>query len=285
MSSAEIAARVIKGLTNEEVKVLRTFSNLIYEHEVVDERILAEASKMHIDRVRFALSKLNEKHIIFKHQRGYVLLSAGLDTIALKMLADKDIVQGLGKSIGVGKEADVFEGIRDGERVAVKFFRIGRISFRDIRKRRFKEVHNWLTVNIEAAKNEFEILNKLYNHCKVPKPIANTKHVIVMQLIEGQRMIYYRLEEPEYILTLLLEEIKKAYEYGIIIADLSEYNVLYDGKDIWVIDFPQAVRRDHPNAMQLLQRDLKNILNYFNRKYKVEYNLDKALEYVTVSSS
>jgi RIO kinase 2 len=283
MSSAEVAARTIKDLSNEEIKVLKAFSNLIYEHEVVDEHILAVESKMHIDRVKFALSKLHEKHLIFKSQRGYILLSAGLSAIALKILADKDIVQGLGKSIGLGKEADVFEGVRDNEKVAIKFFRIGRISFRDVRKRSFKE-HNWLTINIEAARNEFEILNKLYGYCRVPKPIANIKHIIVMQFIDGQRLIYYRLDEPEYILSLLLEEIKKAYKRGIIIADLSEYNILYNERDIWLIDFPQAVKRDHPNTMQLLRRDLKNILSYFNRKYRVEYNLDKAIEYVTTSS-
>ena len=280
MSSAEVAARAIKDLSNEEVRVLKAFSNLIYDHEVIDEQLLATSSKMHLDRVKFALSKLNEKRLIFKSQKGYIILSAGLDAIALKILADKDIVHGLGKPIGLGKESDVFEGMRYDERVAIKFFRIGRTSFRDVRKRYFKE-HNWLTINIEAARNEFKILNELYNYCKVPKPIANVKHVIVMQLIEGERIIYYRVEDPEHILTSILEEIRKAYKRGIIIADLSEYNILYNGNDIWLIDFPQAVSREHPNARQLLIRDLKNIIGYFNRKYKVEYNLDEAIEYVT----
>ncbi|RMF31872.1 MAG: hypothetical protein D6752_01270, partial [Candidatus Nitrosothermus koennekii] len=263
MSSAEIAAKAIKGLSREEVKVLNIFSQLIYDYKVVDEYILSEKGKMHIDRVRFALSKLNEKRLVFKEERGYVLLTAGLDAIALKILADKDIIQGLGRAIGIGKESDVFEGISNNERVAVKFFRIGRISFRDLRKRGFKEAHNWLIVNIEAAKNEFNALNRLYMHCKVPKPIANVKHVIVMQFIEGYRLSYIKLEEPEYILRLILDEIKKAYRLGVISADLSEYNILYDGKGIWLIDFPQAIGIEHKDARLLLERDLRNIIRYF----------------------
>ncbi|GIU70852.1 MAG: serine/threonine protein kinase [Candidatus Nitrosocaldaceae archaeon] len=281
MSSAEIAAKVIKGLSREEVKALNIFSQLIYDYKVVDEYILSEKGKMHIDRVRFALSKLNEKKLVFKEEKGYVLLTAGLDAIALKILADKDIIQGLGRAIGIGKESDVFEGISNNERVAVKFFRIGRISFRDLRKRGFKEAHNWLIVNIEAAKNEFNVLNRLYMHCKVPKPIANVKHVIVMQFIEGYRLSYIKLDKPEFVLRLILDEIKKAYRLGVISADLSEYNILYDGKGIWLIDFPQAISIEHKDARLLLERDLRNIIRYFNRKYKIEYSLDKALEYIT----
>ncbi len=281
MSSAEIAARSIKELSMEEVKVLKIFSRLIYEYEAIDEDTIAMKSEMHMDRIRFALSRLNEKNLIFKVNKGYILLTSGLDAIALKMLADKGIVYGLGKPIGIGKESDVFEGITaTNERVAIKFFRIGRISFRDIRKRGFN-AHTWLTINIEAAKHEFAILKRLYlAMVKVPKPIANIKHLIVMQLIEGNRLRFSMVEDPKHVLSLILDEIRLAYKNGVISADLSDYNVLYDGKDIWLIDFPQAVGLDHPNADLLLRRDLKNILRYFKKRYDIEYDIEKCIHYI-----
>lgn len=280
MSSAEVAAQVVKELTDEEVSVLKSFSMLIPNYETIDEDMLASKGKMHIDRVRFALDRLNEKNLIARYKGGYVLLSCGLDAIVLKILAENDVLHGLGRAIGIGKEADVFEGICKDERLAIKFFRIGRISFRDVRKRSY-DAHSWLMMNINAARQEFEILKMLYGEVRVPKPIINVKHVIVMQLLYGDRLINIRLEEPEKVLLSLLEEIRKVYNKGIISADLSEYNVLYDGNDVWLIDFPQAVRLDHPNALQLLRRDIKNILAYFERKYKIKYSLENALSYIT----
>mgnify|MGYP001048617730 CR=1 FL=1 len=282
MSSAEIAANAIKDLSNEEVRLLYAFSNLIYNYEIIPERLLAIKSNMHIDRVRFGLSRLHKHGFISKEQDGYILLTAGLDALALKILTEKGIISGFGKPIGVGKEADIFECIGLNNRVALKFFRIGRISFRDIRKREFKDTHSWLTINISMAKREFLILTKLYNaNVKVPRPIANVKHVIAMDLIEGKRLANSILDNPMEILRLLLDEIKKVYEKGIVIADLSEYNILYDGNDIWLIDFPQAISNKDKNAHELLRRDIKNILRYFERRYRVEYNLDEALAYIT----
>ena len=280
MSSVDIAIRSLKGLRYEEYKLLKTFYLLLHDHEVIDEKILMSKSKMHEDRVRFALDELNSKRLISKSINGYTLLSSGLDALALKELADDDVLIAIGKPLGVGKEADVYEGLSKEGEVAIKFFRIGRISFRDLRKRAYKE-HTWLLTCIDAARNEFKALNILYNsRVKVPKPIANVKHVIVMQLIRGYRLNEYRLSNPEDVLNRLLVEIKKAYNAGVVSADLSEYNVLYDGNDIWLIDFPQAISIRHRNAMEFLRRDVRNIISYFKRKYGIRYSLEEAIDFI-----
>jgi RIO kinase 2 len=47
-----------------------------------------------------------------------------------------------------------------------------------------------------------------------------------------------------------------------------------------IIDWPQAVKTDHANAAELLERDLKNVLTYFSRKFSIELTVKEACEYV-----
>jgi len=65
----------------------------------------------------------------------------------------------------------------------------------------------------------------------------------------------------------------------VIHADLSEYNVVLksDGH-VLIIDWPQFVRVDHPNADVLLRRDVRNILRFFLRRYGVMRDVDSVLK-------
>ncbi|MEM2759701.1 MAG: RIO1 family regulatory kinase/ATPase [Nitrososphaerales archaeon] len=284
MSSAEIAAAVVKSLEREEFRVLKAISELLETHESVTVDQIAAKSRMHVDKVKFGINRLNQVGLVIKTARGYSLVMAGLDALALKILVDRNIIVGMGTPVGVGKEADVFEVIRPDQSVCViKFFRIGRISFRDVkRKRSFRQLHHWLLVNIEAAKREFIALKTLHGvGVKVPKPYAISKHAIVMQKINGTRLTYCdKLDDPERIFRAILENVRAARRAGLISADLSEYNVLYDGTNAWIIDWPQSVSVKHPNAGILLKRDIQNILKFFKRKYGLEYQIADALNYV-----
>ena len=68
---------------------------------------------------------------------------------------------------------------------------------------------------------------------------------------------------------------------GLIHSDLSEYNVVVqkDGT-VLLIDWPQAVNIEHPNADSLLERDIRNVLRFFQRKFEVHRSLEETLEYV-----
>jgi len=286
MSSAEVAAKVVKDLEPEEFKVLKALEALLKDHESLTIEQISSKTGMHIDKARFSVGKLNQMELVIRTGRGFSLVSAGLDALALKILADEDIVVGMGKSIGVGKESDVFEAVTPDQRfIAIKFFRIGRTSFRDIvRKRAFgKKLHHWLLVNMDAAKKEFHALQVLKGAgVKVPEPFALVKHAIVMERVDGPRLIHCEtFTDPKAILETILKNVKLAYRAGIISADLSEYNVLYDGSDVWIIDWPQSVSIKHPNASMLLKRDVENLLKFFKRKYALQYSLADALEHVS----
>ncbi|MFQ5969278.1 MAG: serine/threonine-protein kinase RIO2 [Nitrososphaerales archaeon] len=286
MSSAEVAAKVVKSLEQEEFNVLKALASSLKDHESLTTEQIASRARMHIDKANFSVGKLNQMELVFRNRRGFSLVMAGLDALALKFLADKDIVIGMGKAIGVGKESDVFETLTpDHKYTAIKFFRIGRTSFREVkRKRSFNmKLHHWLLVNIDAAKKEFNALKILHKTgVKVPAPYALAKHAIVMERVDGPRLIQCdTLDLPKKVLEIILSNVRLAYNAGMISADLSEYNVLYDGKDVWIIDWPQSVRKKHPNAQLLLKRDIENLLKFFRRKYGLKYPLNDVLRYVT----
>ncbi len=63
---------------------------------------------------------------------------------------------------------------------------------------------------------------------------------------------------------------------------MSEYNILVDVENDkpYIIDWPQYVYRDDPNADYLLKRDVEYIIRFFNKRYDVELDLEKALRFV-----
>ena len=248
---------------------------------------------MHEDIIDFRMPRLHRMKLIGKNERGYSLLMTGLDVIALRMLADRDIIIRMGKPIGIGKESDVFEAITPTEeRRALKFFRIGRISFREAtRKRTFvdkQSSHHWLLVNIDAAKKEYDTLDRLrYTGIRIPILYYRAMHCIVMNRIDGLRLADIReLEAPKITLQNILHDIGIAYKHNVINCDLSEYNILVDSENnTWIIDWPQAVSRRHPNADDLIKRDVYNIVKFFNRRFGLRKDVNEAIREVMAIST
>jgi RIO kinase 2 len=56
---------------------------------------------------------------------------------------------------------------------------------------------------------------------------------------------------------------------------------MYDGTAHYLIDWPQWVERDHPNAGDILAKDIGNVLRYFGRRYRVKYGQEEAVRFVT----
>ena len=64
----------------------------------------------------------------------------------------------------------------------------------------------------------------------------------------------------------------------MIHGDLGEFNIVVDEKsNILIIDWVQWIPDSHPNANQLLQRDIENVCNYFKKKYDVESDVNEIL--------
>lgn len=281
MPSLKDSASIVKKIENLEYRVLKVFVSSIKHHEIINNYNILSYSKLHKDRVEYALESLLKLKLIAKTEKGFKLLTAGLDVYALKILVDSGIILGIGNSLGIGKESDVVEAVSEiDQKRAVKFFRIGRISFTDTKRKRSleknKNVNNWLLINIEAAKREYDFLVKLNStKMNIATPYFRSMHSIVMNRINGVRLIEIRnLEDPREIFYKVFKQIKIAYKESIINGDLSEYNILLDdNNDIFIIDWPQAVTLEHPNAEFLIRRDIHNVIRYFTRKY--DLNIDE----------
>ena len=156
-----------------------------------------------------------------------------------------------------------------------------------MRKRSYTVQHSasWLYQSRLAAEKEYQALKLLYPRgVAVPEPIGQNRHVVVMGMIDGAELANWKkLSKPERILKEILRNMRRAYlKAGVIHADLSEYNIiLKPDKHILLIDWPQYITREHPNAQELLARDVQNILQYFKRKHKLQVKLRESSEYVT----
>jgi RIO kinase 2 len=296
MSSADVAVKVFRELKNEDFRVLQAIETGMSQHEFVPKEQIARFTKFDLTRdTDFRLNRLNKLGLLYQARAayvGYTLNYAGYDCLAINALVRAGIIEAFGKSLGVGKEADVFDALNPkGERIAVKFHRLGRISFRQtLRKRTYttEPTARWLYQSRLAAEREFQALTLLFpQKVAVPEPLSQSRHVVAMGMIEGAELSNWkRLARPGRILKEILRNLRKAYlKAGVIHADLSEYNViLKPDKRVLIIDWPQFVTKEHPNAEDLLKRDVQNILQYFRRKHMLGIDLQECLNYVTGES-
>lgn len=287
MSQVTSAARYVNELDENDFKILKVCISSLKHHEVLTRNEIVNYSKLHPDIVDFAISNLVKKKILTKtsNSKGYKMLSVGLDIYALKILVDKNVIVAVGRPIGIGKESDVYEAFtqksNDYENqniVALKFYRMGRTSFTDTKRKRdieYKNPHSWLLLNVEAAKKEFDVLQSLQNSgVRIPNPIYRALHCLILDKIEGTRLSdIHVLHAPDLIYPKIIEQIKACYKHGIINCDTSEYNILIDSnEEVFLIDWVQAVTTDHKNASFYLERDVKNITKFFNRKFDLNYD-------------
>lgn len=293
MSSAQVAVRVFRELTNEDFRVLQAIETGMSQHEFVSKEQIARFTKFDLNReTDFRLSRINKLGLTYQIRTsymGFTLNYAGYDCLAINALVKAGVLEAFGKPLGVGKEADVFDALNPkGEIIAVKFHRLGRISFRQtVRKRSYttEPTARWLYQSRLAAEREYQALNLLFpKKVAVPEPLSQNRHVVAMGMIEGAELgNWKKLTRPERILREILRNVRKAYlKAGVIHADLSEYNIiLKPNKHILMIDWPQYVTKQHPNAEELLKRDVQNVLRYFERKHMLKFGIRESLRYVT----
>jgi RIO kinase 2 len=214
---------------------------------------------------------------------GYSLVFGGYDTLALLTLTRNGTITALGSRIGEGKESVVYEALGLGP-VAIKFHRVGQRSFSSARLNREYMPEGghcpWLIASQRSAEREFQALTALHPKVRVPLPIGQNRHTVVMALINGPNLNHCRVEEPKEVLDEIINSTGIAYREGIIHADLSEYNILMEEGKCVIIDWPQWVETSHQNARSILERDIDNILTFFKRKYNVLYDRGDAIRCV-----
>lgn len=124
-----------------------------------------------------------------------------------------------------------------------------------------KIVHMWA----EKEMQNMIRLQRIGLNC--PEMVVLKKHILVMSFIGKDnkpapklRDVILKPEKWESVYNEVVETMHKMYNVGKLIhADLSEYNILWWENKCWFIDVSQSVQPDHPNGLEFLLRDCRNI--------------------------
>ncbi len=287
---------IYRKLVDEDFVMLEFFVRNLRRFEYIPVEYLAQKLTSFTPKELDArLRKLTGLKVIERHptMNAYKLKSVGLDCVALRRMVKRGLLRALGDMVGVGKESDIYRGLTDSDEiVVVKFYRIGRTSFRQaVRVRGYGlsfERGTWLVRSVIAGRREREALKVLneYRVPQIPKLYGGALHAVVIQYLEGPELYEVKeLENPREVLEKIIEAIRAAYwKAKIVHGDLSEYNIIMDlssgNEEPYIIDWPQFVTIVEPTAKQLLERDVRYIVRFFDKRFGVEVDLQEVLKYV-----
>jgi len=287
-----------EAVDKRDIAILRTMEGLSRAFEWIPEDKLLERLPMDYIELARRLQKLDRLNLIdYKFVPYFDTFAArmkekGYDTLALWDMKKHNVFKELGTVIGEGKEATILNAKDpDDEWIAIKLHRYHAPEFRRIRKTlayaavkaRGEELNiedHRIDVPRAKAQVEMKVLERLSElDFPVPGPRSINRHAVAMDMIEGDVsglpapiLAKVRLENPEDALEVILEDYKDMVLQGHYVhGDFSEHNVLVtpDG-ELYYVDWPQAVPIEHPSAPQLCYRDIRNIIKYFERRYRMD---------------
>jgi RIO kinase 2 len=285
LSSFSKAGHLVSLLNKSDFKILKVFASSLKNRQFLNLPTLSQYSNLSQSLIEHHLKRLVKFGLISKSNIGYTLLVTGLDIYVLKILSNRNIITAIGPQIGIGKEAEVYLAHDSLEQdKIIKLFRLGRSSFKQIKRKRDVNTgtNSWLLLNIETAKKEYDILTYLKDSStSFPSPLYRSFHCIVMEPIYGSRLSdIENLDYPELVLEKIISNMTIAYRKGYINGDLNEYNILVNDDNIFILDWPQAVRVDTTNADVVLMRDVNNIVKFFSRKFEIERDIHNIINII-----
>jgi len=201
--------------------------------------------------------------------------------------------EGLESPISIGKESNVFSALKkDGTRVMVKIYRLETSDFNRMRDY-IKDDPRYL--KLKAGKRgviflwvqrEYRNLMKAREaNVNVPTPMAFSNNVLVLEFVGDKGVIAPKLKDeipknPKDFFDKIITNMKKLHKAGLVHADLSAFNILNYNETPVFIDFSQCTTLESSRADEYLERDIKNICNFF-RKLKLKVDEGKVKREVT----
>ncbi len=276
-----LSADDVRSLHKYDLRVLQSIEYLMNRYDWVPVEELIKNSKLSASEVNYRVRRLADKGMIKFTQipyPGYCLLYNGYDTLAVSHLVRKGTISALGALVGEGKESLVYEAMGTGP-VILKFHRVGQRSFKTVQRSRGflpdKGHCPWIFASHFSAEQEYIALSTLNRTVSVPIPILMNRNVVVMSHIAGANLNTVTLADPGQFFDEIITGITGAYKLGFVHGDLSEYNIMTDGQHPVIIDWPQWVAPDHPNAEEILDHDIRTVCQFFQRKYQMRIDPDE----------
>ena len=183
----------------------------------------------------------------------------------------------LKSTISIGKEANIFSAEReDGSLIIVKIYRLENCDF--------NKMYDYIKydtryLNLKAKKREiiFAWAQREYRNLmksreagvRVPLPILCKYNILLLEHI-GKNQAAPKLKDwyPENVEKFCKKTItymKKLYDANLVHGDLSEFNILNDDENPVFIDMSQGTLMKSGNALELLERDIKNMRRFFSK--------------------
>ncbi|XP_063155258.1 serine/threonine-protein kinase RIO3 [Candoia aspera] len=140
-------------------------------------------------------------------------------------------------------------------------------------KERFSKLNPRKIIRMWAEKEMHNLTRMQKAGIPCPQVVCLKKHVLVMSFIGQDQVPAPKLKEVK----LNSEDMKNAYyqvlhmmqqlykECNLVHADLSEYNMLWHGGQVWLIDVSQSVEPTHPHGLEFLFRDCRNVSQFFQK--------------------
>ncbi|KAJ1975109.1 Serine/threonine-protein kinase rio1 [Dimargaris verticillata] len=219
--------------------------------------------------------------------------------IILFKLLNRNFISEINGCISTGKEANVYHAITDTEtHYAIKVYKTSILTFKDrdryvtgeYRFRHGYSKHNPRKMVKVWAEKEMRNLKRLHTAgIACPEPLLLRMHVLVMGFLGDKKgWAYPRLKDAEFdasrypaLYVQLVKIMRRMYQVcHLVHADLSEYNILYHAKTLYIIDVSQSVEHDHPHAFEFLRMDCTNVNDYFSRKGVHVMNLTRLFAFI-----
>lgn len=218
--------------------------------------------------------------------------------ILFKIL-NKGVICEINGCISTGKEANVYHSTNaDGDERAVKVYKTSILTFKD-RDRyvtgEFRFRHGYCKHNPRKmvktwAEKEMRNLTRMYQaNIPCPEPIILRSHVLVMGFIgiDGWpapllKDVTLSESKARELYLQCIQIVRNIYwKCRLVHADLSEFNMLYQGDKLYVIDVSQSVEHDHPHALEFLRKDCTNVTDFFKKNGVCVMTVRELFDFVT----
>ena len=206
-------------------------------------------------------------------------------------LQSRDYFDELVSPLLIGKESNVFLASKGKGMVIVKIYRIQNCDFNRMfeyikkdPRYEFLQKHRRQIILAWTQREYKNLIRAQKAKIRVPEVITFMNHILVEEMIGDQEpapmLKDTKPKDPKKFLALILEDMKKLYDEGLIHGDLSPFNILNYKEKPYFIDFSQATLVKTPNSEELLKRDVHNIVQFFS-KFGIKGNEQEILNKIT----